>query len=255
LFDTDLNFLSSISLEHPESVIPTAFVVTETSLIVTDHARQLIVAYDRSGNLIHSFGTMPDGQPLSPFAVTAHGGVAYVGDMNSGRVLAVSLTDTEGVTEFGELILTIPSDSLQTLSVPSAAMVTLDGRLLVGEGGTGMLRAFTCDGRHVYDFENLTLAAPVAPQAFAMDDLIDPSLQDTATFDPSGVRSLGRIHITDSNNGKIHVFNPVGTHVLSYPSETRLQRPSGIAIDWTDNRIFIADPAAGRLLEFKYRGN
>ena len=47
------------------------------------------------------------------------------------------MADAPGITETGELILTIPTSEEQELGFPSAVYVTEDGRLLVGDAATG----------------------------------------------------------------------------------------------------------------------
>lgn len=252
-YDSDLNMVGSIALTDPEPVYPTAFRVTDSTIIVADHARGLVVLYDREGKVVTSFGTLPDGSTaLSPFALDYYGGVAYIGDAGLRRVLAVSVVDAEGVTAVGELILTIPADTAQSAGFPSAIMVTDDGRLLVGDALSGITRVFTCDGRFVYTFDSVATPLPMAPQGFAIDNVFDPSLQDSTSFDPSGVRLQGRIHIVDANNRQVHMFNALGKYVDSYPTPDPMGRPAGIAVDWKRQRIYVADPVAGKLYVYSY---
>lgn len=251
-YTTDLKLVGSIELIDPEPVRPTSFVLIDSLLVVADHARHLVVIYDRNGNFRESFGTTPDGRPLSPFSLDAYGGVAYIGDLNLGRVLAVSLVDAGEITERGELILTIPGDSSSTIGFPSAVKVTPDGRLLIGNAQSGRVEVYTCDGRHVYNFDSVATDRTIGPQAFDADNVLDPSLRDTTEFDPSGIWGLGRVHLVDANNAKIHIFNPLGVYVASYPDDSLLIRPSGLAVDRKRQRIFVADPGAGKILVFKY---
>ncbi|HSG98645.1 MAG TPA: hypothetical protein VLB27_01260, partial [candidate division Zixibacteria bacterium] len=207
---------------------------------------------DRTGAYKTSWGLLPDHQTkLSPFALTEYGGVLYLTDLSLRKALAISLVDAPGITERGELTLSFPNDTAWTLRFPSALYVTIDGRLLVGDAGSGHIEVFTCDGRYIYRFDSLNTATLAAPQAFAADHLADPHLMDSATFDPSNVRSQGRIHVADANNGQVHMFSPLGRYVGSYPGDGRLKKPAGITVDkWTRN-IYITDPVARRL--FVYR--
>jgi len=212
------------------------------------------VIYDRGGKLRSSFGFLPDQVTrISPLAIDFYGGVLYAADIALRKVLAISMADAPGITEPGELILSIPHDTAVTLGFPSAVMVTPDGRLLVGDAENGLVRVFTCDGRAVYTFDTLSAERVPAPLAFAIDDIMDPALQDSSTFDPSGVRNLGRIHVVDGNNSVVHMFNPLGRFLSTYPADSMLVRPSDIAIDRQENRIYVADPRAKRILVFRYQ--
>lgn len=254
MYDSSLTKIGSIELTQPDSVYPTNFHLTDSLLIVADHAQHVVVVYDRAGNLITSFGTLPDGvTPLSPFSVYCYGGVAYIGDATLQKVMAISITNAGEVTEMGELILTIPNDTLHRIRFPSMVYVTYDGRLIAGDAGDGDVKVFTCDGRYIYAFDPVTTAAPMAPQGIAMDNVRDPSMLDSTSFDPSGVRHMGRFHIVDANNRQVHMFNPLGKYVASYSVGDPDGRPSDIAIDRRRNRIYIADPEAGAILTYEYR--
>ncbi len=254
MYDSGLIRIGSIELTQPEPVYPTSFFLTDSLLVVTDHARHLVVIYDRPGNLITSFGTLPDGvTPLSPFSIYCYGGVAYIGDAALRKIMAVSITDAEGITELGELILTIPNDTLHQIIFPSAVYVTRDGRLVAGDAGEGDMKVFTCDGRFVYKFDAVITEAPIAPQGIDMDNVADPSMQDSSSFDPSGVREMGRFHVVDANNRQVHMFNSLGKYISSYDIGDQEGRPSDLAVDRKRNRVLIADPAAGAIIIYRYR--
>ena len=119
-------------------------------------------------------------------------------------------------------------------------------------GGEGNVKVFTCDGRYIYAFDAVTAEAPMAPQGVDMDNVSDPSMQDSTSFDPSGVREMGRFHLVDANNRQVHMFNPLGKYIASYTVGDPDGRPSDIAIDRRRNRIFIADPVAGAIMIYEY---
>jgi len=252
-FSLQLERIGSIALTVPEPIYPTSFFVTESTIIVCDHAKQAVIIFDREGTLLTSYGTLPDSATaLSPFSLAYFRGIAYIGDAAQRRILAVSMQDVPEVTAQGELILTIPRNSDQRVAFPSALLVTPDGRLLSGDAGAGAVLAFTCDGQFIYAFDSVATARPMAPQAIALDSRMDPSLQDTNSFDPSGVRQMGRIHVADANNGGIHMFNPLGRYVATYTGEGKLIKPTGLAVDYADSLIYVADPAARRIFTFRY---
>jgi len=256
LFATTFEMIGSIAFTDPDQIFPTDFFISDSQILVCDHSQQVLVVYDRFGNYINSYSRMPDNKvTLSPFSLTYYNDVVYVGDPLIQKVLAISMADIPEVTEKGELVLTFAGDALNQIVFPSALMVTSDGRLLIGDAGTGSVSAYTCSGRFIYNFEIPELAGIIAPQGIAVDDVQDPSLSNTESFDPSGVPGMGRIHIVDANNGKIHMFNPLGSYLASYPLNETLNKPSDIAIDTASNKIFVIEAAAGRVLEFVYRDN
>ncbi|RME23172.1 MAG: hypothetical protein D6800_10200, partial [Candidatus Zixiibacteriota bacterium] len=242
-----------INLTKPDTVFPTSFVVLDSEIVVADHVHGILAMYTREGRFLTSYDLLPDQRThLSPFAVTEYGGVLYTADPVLHKVLAISNVDARGITEKGELVLGFPKDSAVSLGFPSAVMVTLDGRLLVGDARRGSIEVFTCDGRHIYRFDQVATARPMTPQAFDVDNVPDPELQDSTTFDPSNVRLMGRIHVVDANNGLVHVFGPLGRYIMSYPSDGRLKKPAGIAIDRSRRTIFIADPSARQVFVYQY---
>jgi len=252
LLSNSLKKIGTIKLTDPEPIYPTSFVVTDSFVIADDHSKNIIVIYDRKGEYLTSFGKLPDNSTIiSPFALAYYGGVLYASDISLGRILAISLADAPGITESGELVLTIPNDKYQPLKFPSSIMITPDGRLIAGDAGAGAVHVFTCDGRQIYDFDSIGTDRPVSPVGFAMDNVKDPALQDSTVFDPSGLPELGRIHVVDSNNSSIHIFNPLGRYAVSYGGN-HLLKPSGIAIDTTSHSVFVADTRAKSIFKFKY---
>jgi hypothetical protein len=253
LFTPDLNRITTLHLTDPEPVVPASFDLSDSSIFVVDHGKHVIVQYDRMGRYVTSFGTLPDGETqLSPLAANFYGGVLYVSDIGLKQVLAISMTDAGEITQQGELILQIPTDTTRKIGLPSSVFVTFDGRLLVADAAEGLIRVFTCDGNFIYDFDSIVTAMPMAPQGFALDHVIDSSMIDSSSFDPSGIRNSGRLHIVDSNNGRIHMFNILGRFVASYPSKKLMEKPSSIAIDTRRQNVYIADPGSGKLFLFNY---
>jgi hypothetical protein len=254
-FDLDLERLGTIELEAPSRIVPTGFAVTDTSVVVVDHALGVMAFFDRNGRYLDSFSTLPDGETkLAPLGLTAFSGTAYVADVVQKRVLAISINEAPNITERGELILSIPGMDAGSLSFPSAVRVTHDGRLFVGDAGSAMVRVFTCDGQPIYDFDPVPETPNMAPQAIAMDGLPDPGMQDENSFDPSGIRAQGRYHVADGLNGRIHMFNPVGAYLGSYPEDPPLAKPSGLAIHRASGLVFIAEPSQGRILVYQVNG-
>jgi len=251
-YSLDLERVGSIELTDPVPVMPSAFAVGDSQIVVADHGRGAVVLYDRKGELIDSFGLLPDQQTrLLPLALAWFQGVAYVADMALKEVLAISTAATADVVEQGELVLRVPGAGNRGLGMPSAVFVTPDGRLLVGDSGTGSIRVFTCDGREVYSFDPLP-EGKIAPQGFALDDVPDPELSGSAKSDPSGVKHMGHIHVADGRSGQVHVFNALGHYVASYSGNGVLEGPTDVTVSWETHRVFVADSRAKRVHVFSY---
>jgi len=253
LYSLDLALERTISVAEPHKLQPTSIAVSDSELFVTDHARHAIAVFDHAGTLRNMFSSLPDGKtPLMPFVVTYYGGVLYSGDAGLHKVLAISMADAPGITERGELILQIPRDPSDQIGFPASLYVTPDGRLLIGDAQQGAIRVFTCDGRYVYDLEQVNTLDRMAPAAIGLDNVPDLAMQDSSSFDPSGVRRMGRIHVVDGNNQQIHMYNSLGRYLISYGDEDGLLKPSGIAVDRTRHRIYVADPIAGAIFMYRY---
>ncbi len=253
VYNNKMEHVGAIHLNKPSLVYPTSFTISDSAIYVIDHAKHLIVIYDRNGVYQTSFGTLPDQiTQLSPFSLVYYGGVLYVGDISLKKIMAVSMVDVGNLTERGELILYIPSDSNQTIGFPSAMFISEDGRMIVGDVSGGKISAYSCDGQFMYPFDTISTTQKFSPQAIDMDNIIDPSMQDTSIFDPSGIQYHGRIHVVDGNNASIHMFNTLGHYISSYKVDSAFVRPSGIAIDRRNKQIFVADPAAKSILIFNY---
>jgi hypothetical protein len=253
VYNLEFERVGSLPLVLPEPVMPSAFAVNDSQMVVCDHTRGAVVVYDRGGNHIDSFGLLPDAQTrLSPLALAHFQGVAYVADMSQKQVLAISTASTSATTEQGELILRVPGAGGKALGFPSAVSVTPDGRLLVGDAGQGHIRVFTCDGQEIYTFDPVPGQAGIAPQGFAVDNVRDPGMKAATSFDPSGVRLMGRIHVADGRGARVHMYNPLGEYLGSYPDAGALQGPSDVGISQKHRRVFVVDSLARRILVFGY---
>lgn len=252
LYTPTIEHARTIRLDKPSNTQPVSFIPTDSFIYICDYFNHRIVTYNHEGEFLQFFNKHPDGTtPLNPLSIDYYGGVLYVGDTKQKKILAISMTDAGVITEKGELILSIPSDSAESIGFPSAIMVTYDGRLLVGDAESGKIRAYTCDGGFIYAFDTVTTEKPFRPGGFALDNIKDPEVQDSSSFDPSGIRNMGRIHIADPNNGLIHMFSPLGRYLGSYGGEN-LTQPSDIAIDNKTRTIYISDPKTSKIHVFGF---
>ncbi len=214
----------------------------------------LMIAYP-SGMLLGSYGLFPDARTrMKLFGLTFAMGNIYASDSQTNQILAISATTVPGIKEEGELLMTFPTrvSADRQLSFPTFAAVTPDGRLLVSDVGHKQVRAFTCSGRPAHNFDTSAAASFSVPMGIAFDDLPSPeflAMADTI-LNPSGVFQQGRIHVVDTEQASVKVFNSLGKYVLSYGRE--LRQPNGIAIDQKRKLIFIADSDRGSILAYTY---
>lgn len=254
-FNGDLVRVAEIELRAPELILPTDFRVVGSRILVADHARGVVAIFDRGGHYLDSYDRLPDGATrLMPFALTHHGSVLYVSDTGIGRVLAISLGTEAGGTESGEIILGFPAGTEEAFEYPTAVHVTDDGRLLVGDSGRSTIDVFTCSGRPVYRFDAVPGRERISPHGFAQDDVVDPEASKEDSMDPSGLRRQGRVHAVDRLGGQVHLYSPLGRYLASYPAAGNLARPSAVAVNAGRGRVFVADPAQGLILVYRYKG-
>jgi hypothetical protein len=255
VFNLNFEKCRTIYLSYPEDVFPTSFDISDSNIFVADYNKGAIAIYNRSGKFQNSFGLHSDGETrLSPFALRYFGGVLYVSDIIKQAVMAISVVNAGVVTEIGEHILDIPSDTLKPVYFGSTIYITFDGRLIAGDANTGEIKVYTCIGSYIYPFDSVETAKKIAPQAIDLDYIRDPDLKakDSSSFDPSGIRNMGRIHVVDANNNQVHMFNPIGKYISSYPEDKSLSRPMGIAIDNRNRKIFITDSSSRTIKIFKF---
>jgi DNA-binding beta-propeller fold protein YncE len=115
------------------------------------------------------------------------------------------------------------------------------GRLIVTDPGA--------QGVHIFDFTQLKYKfierkdknkdAMLAPQCVAVDD-------------------KDNIYVTDSESGKIFVFNPEGKYQHALGSlkggEGFFKRPTGIAIDSAEQQIYVADTLRNKIFVLNIKG-
>jgi hypothetical protein len=58
--------------------------------------------------------------------------------------------------------------------------------------------------------------------------------------------------VVDAKNGRVHMYNPLGSFIAAYPEGQALAGPSDIAIDRGRRRIYVTDPPAHRILIYRY---
>jgi hypothetical protein len=253
--DTALRVVRWVALEQAVSVPPltTGWAVDSMYFYRANHTGGAVEVFDREGRLQHRWDQRPDGQPLLPFALDLFAGNLYVGDVASGRVLAISMRNDTPFTEVGELMLTIPGfqSQAQPFGFISGVTCTPDGRVLIADSDPPGIRVYTCDGRSAYSFTQ-DIAAPLGARDVAFDRVRFADLTDTTQFDPANTAGIGRLHVVDSRRNLIYVYDPYGALRFTYGSEEHLDFPNGIVADPKQRRIVVADTGNRRLVTYRW---
>jgi 6-bladed beta-propeller protein len=256
IYNAEFALLRTLDLHYQDGGLISGVAVKNERIYIADMGRAEMRMHDSSGVMRQAFGWLPGGtEKLVPHGITAKGGIVYVTDVAHGQVHAIVMENVPGRTETGELLFSGPlgSGNVPTLSFPSFAAITPDGRILVSDLAGGRVDVLTCDGFYAYSMGNDIVHPMRAPNAIAFDNLPDPELLALAEheFDPSGIQQQGRIHIVDRERHEVYVFNPKGKFILSYGAD-ELEIPNGIAIDQARRLIIVADAQKRALVLYRY---
>lgn len=219
--------------------------------------------YDLRGRLVDEILYKEDGKtPLIPAAASYGKDRLYVADEASRVVYALSLVDVyarsknQGIVPITlkfEVVAVFPSamgknknDGL--LKRPTSICLSPDGRVFVGDSALNEIKVYSCNGRYLYDFEELK---GIEPTAIEYDDKPGSVKIPKGTYDPAATDKHGRVHVCDRRNAKIHVFSTMGKYLFSY-GDGQLAEPSDIAIDTKSNLIYVADPKKSSILVYRY---
>jgi uncharacterized delta-60 repeat protein len=127
----------------------------------------------------------------------------------------------------------------------------------------------TADAYTVVEDETLTVAAPGVLGNDRDPDSADPAfvfafgtpgVLNGNFSNPSGLAfdGAGNLHVADTNNHRIQVFDSAGTHLLSFgvsgTANGQFNRPSDVAVDSNGN-IYVADNDNARIQKFDSAGN
>jgi tripartite motif-containing protein 71 len=215
-------------------------------LYVADSDNQRIARFDAEGRfelVWGEFGPHP-GFFGTPSGVDASAGLVYVADRDNHRI---QVFDGRGerVYEWG-LHAIRPRESEGKLHYPSGIRISPAGDLaVVCESFENRLQLF---GR---------LPSGVQPPA------MDPTMRDTAPhFGPDLAEGMGLLAVCEPSIPRVTVFaidheldppEPIQiTQLLAYGKKHgQVLRPSEIAIDAGRKRLFVSDPALGRLSSFR----
>lgn len=116
------------------------------------------------------------------------------------------------------------------------------GRLIVTDPGVS--------GVHIFDF---------AQRKYKFIERREKSRDPMTTPQCVAVDAQDNIYVTDSDTGKIFVFEPSGKYIRAIGSlkggEGYFKRPTGIAVDSAANRIYVSDTLRDQVFVLDMQGN
>jgi len=256
VFDLNFDPVKSLNFRHGDSTWISGIAVDDSRIYIADFLRGEIRFYDHAGKLLNAFSWLPGKKnSLQPYGLYLNDGVLYVTDTHNKKVFAISVENIEHVKEDGELLFSIPGPEADStmFHCPSSVEVTPDGRILVADSKLGTVKVFTCVGTYAYSFTLSEQVRLYSPHGMARDNLPDPSLleKNKSSFDPSGIRDQGRIHVVDNAAGDIVIFDATGNFLIRYGSKY-LHNPNDIVIDHERRIIIVTETDDSQLVIFHY---
>lgn len=219
---------------HPGSTpIPVSMAFdSQGQRYLADRDSGMVLVFEAGGAFAYRLPPRSRQGAPPPVTVSAPGGVAardnavYISDTKDGLVKAFNIYNQEPIVTFGA----IPGQ--ERLGIPAGLVVTDDGRVLVADAGRGVVEVFSCDGRYAYRFHDPSNGDVLnRPEAIAIDS------------EPTGPFTQGRVHVVDSAQNKIFVYDYFGNFLFSYGNTAGngLSHPQAIAVAPEERLIFIAD--------------
>lgn len=239
IYSNKLDLLRNIQLERPAIVQPTAFVLTDSLLLVADTVLGTIAVYDRDGYYLNSASWYPDHQTrLKPVHLAVAGGFLYATDIDRRNVAKISLTKHEPFYDFLELVDIVPKSTNTAIKLPTCAMSMPDGKLWIGDSDPGGLFIVDETGS-ITTGESAPKTRMALPCDFAVSQLGDDS-------------SSLRVHMLDRVAGKVLVYDISGKLRLVYPRDRELHRPTALAINRAERQIFVTESETREITVFGY---
>ena len=125
---------------------------------------------------------------------------------------------------------------------PYSVVADSRGRIIVTDPGAS--------GVHIFDF---------AQRKYKFIERKEKSKDAMTTPQCVAVDAQDNIYVTDSEAGKIFVFEPSGKYVRAIGSlkggEGYFKRPTGIAVDSTEQRIYVTDTLRDQVFVLDMQGN
>lgn len=266
VFSPKGEYIRSITLL--EETQPRTISVGKEKIFVADKTGEVRI-FSTKGEFLNFYRFLPEKQAkIKALSVSFNKDQLYVADSGLPGVLVISEVTIYGpvekgepvvLTEEGELILTIPEKRFRPrwvtkewdLENPSYALISPDGRVLVSDTVLDIVKVYTCTGMYAYSFEEIKDGLE-KPLSMAYDGLLNPEYEEEeGSFDPSGIREHGRVHVVDKARNEVFVYTTTGNFLFSY-GQNKLSSPNGIAVDTEHRLIFIADTGNQRITVWGY---
>ena len=206
VFDRDGHLLHSFSPPYtgPAERAPVYVAVGPTGRVfVTDRLQRAVFVYDRDGNMLDAI--------LGPDLTLSEYVSKHVDDFQPGSMLAYNL--------FGAIVrFQKPGEGEQVLPAPDPASWAPLG-VRVDERGT-MLLTDVVEGQHaVREFPGDLILAETWQEFDPPEIVFGAQGHESGEFmypNSAVADSLGRIYVTDGNNGRISVWDALGSFLFDF---------------------------------------
>ncbi len=190
---------------------PQGLAKIDDKMLIADYASGSLALVDSVGKVLDGFFETPNKLKFRPVGIWSRNKVFYVTNVLSNGWMAIG--------NDGYLINVVQGAGESNLGFPYGIVVTDDGRVIVTDPKAGKIKAFTCAGRYIYDFETSPIGLK-NPQGLTID-------------------GYARIHVVDNGTGKVFVYDNTGKFLFTYGEG--LKNPSTISIDIKNRVAYITN--------------
>lgn len=217
---------------------PLSAVLVGDRIFVADSGNKRVSIFSSDGTFIRSFKPIPEVQSAYPMAVAA--------DKKERVYLTVTVGSVNKIMVFdknGDSLYAFPDGLMQGYDTPVAlskpvGLCVAGEKLYVTDIGDHDVKVFGLDGRLIRKFGGWGHGHGMFsyPNAIAVD-------------------ASGRMYVSDSNNGRVEVFDENGRFVSTLVSKERqlVSLPRGIAVDRSGN-IHVVDVFSHKIYAFTPAG-
>lgn len=203
----------------------------EGTLYVTDTGRKQVLAYDRRGRHVRSYG---DGSTMKPSGVAVRGERVYVSDIKSHQILILDRKTGKQLKRFGG-----PGVTAGKTSFPANLTLDAQGNVYTSEALTGRVQKFTSDGEFLQQFsrQGVNTGELARPKGVAVD-------RD------------GNVYVADANTAFVQIFDKQGRLLLFFGGEFNrpggLFLPAGVSLTYDKESIETMQQYAAPDFKLKY---
>lgn len=219
LMDLTGKLFDSFELATPEPPNIIDIAGRNGKLYFVDAANKEIWIFDRTNRVLSPFvrRNVPQRQYSLPVSVVIHQKLVFIADLAAGSVQSFS--------NKGDFINQIKTRQKNVPLQPASVNVTSDGRILISDIRNKDVAVFSCNGKFIYNF-----STPV----------LKPNLKAPGVLKIDG---KGRVHVVDTRGHRILMYDNFGRFLAFYTLRINEKeaKPSGLAIDKGNRRIFIGN--------------